>query len=91
MENDEVIIERFLDAMWMERGLSENTLMSYRNDLKKLENWLEEQGLNLERVSTDDLQRYQQWLLMRITSRLPVPVWHRPSALVPVPEPGKAP
>lgn len=62
MENDEVIIERFLDAMWMERGLSENTLMSYRNDLKKLENWLDEQGLTLERVSTDELQRYQQWL-----------------------------
>ncbi|MGR5064158.1 site-specific tyrosine recombinase XerD [Photobacterium sp. DNB22_13_2] len=62
MENDEVIIERFLDAMWMERGLSENTLMSYRNDLKKMESWLDEQGLTLERVSTDDLQRYQQWL-----------------------------
>ncbi|MDV5171683.1 site-specific tyrosine recombinase XerD [Photobacterium rosenbergii] len=62
MENDEVIIERFLDAMWMERGLSENTLMSYRNDLKKLENWLKDQSLTLERVSTDDLQRYQQWL-----------------------------
>ncbi|PSU31911.1 site-specific tyrosine recombinase XerD [Photobacterium lutimaris] len=62
MENDEVIIERFLDAMWMERGLSENTLISYRNDLKKLENWLDEQGLALERVSSDELQRYQQWL-----------------------------
>ncbi|WP_044624624.1 site-specific tyrosine recombinase XerD [Photobacterium gaetbulicola] len=62
MENDEVIIERFLDAMWMERGLSENTLMSYRNDLKKMENWLEEQSLTLETVSSDDLQRYQQWL-----------------------------
>ena len=62
MENDEVIIERFLDAMWMERGLSENTLMSYRNDLKKLENWLTDQSLTLEKVSTDDLQRYQQWL-----------------------------
>ncbi|KHT65256.1 site-specific tyrosine recombinase XerD [Photobacterium gaetbulicola] len=62
MENDEVIIERFLDAMWMERGLSENTLVSYRNDLKKLENWLKEQSLTLETVSSDDLQRYQQWL-----------------------------
>ncbi|MBC7004334.1 site-specific tyrosine recombinase XerD [Photobacterium sp. BZF1] len=62
MENDEVIIERFLDAMWMERGLSENTLMSYRNDLKKLENWLKDQSLTLEKVSIDDLQRYQQWL-----------------------------
>ncbi|MGT0149449.1 site-specific integrase [Vibrio metschnikovii] len=29
-------VEQFLDAMWMERGLAENTLMSYRNDLTKI-------------------------------------------------------
>ena len=27
------LIEQFLDAIWMERGLSENTLAAYRNDL----------------------------------------------------------
>jgi len=27
------LIERFLDALWMERGLSENTLLAYRSDL----------------------------------------------------------
>ncbi|MGF1681114.1 site-specific tyrosine recombinase XerD [Photobacterium minamisatsumaniensis] len=48
--------------MWMERGLSENTLMSYRNDLKKLGNWVDDQGLSLDNISVDDLQRYQQWL-----------------------------
>ncbi|WP_242551894.1 site-specific tyrosine recombinase XerD [Photobacterium sp. GSS17] len=48
--------------MWMERGLSENTLASYRNDLKKLEGWIDDQGLTLITVSADDLQRYQQWL-----------------------------
>lgn len=62
MENDEVIIERFLDAMWMERGLSENTLTSYRNDLNKLCRWLEQEKLSLDSASVDDLQRYQQWL-----------------------------
>lgn len=62
MENDEVIIERFLDAMWMERGLSENTLTSYRNDLMKLCNWIGQERLGLETASVDDLQRYQQWL-----------------------------
>ena len=30
---DEGIIEAFLDALWMERGLSENTLKAYRADL----------------------------------------------------------
>ncbi|MCW8330085.1 site-specific tyrosine recombinase XerD [Photobacterium sp. SDRW27] len=48
--------------MWMERGLSENTLTSYRNDLKKLCNWIEQEKLSLESASVDDLQRYQQWL-----------------------------
>ncbi|KJG37173.1 site-specific tyrosine recombinase XerD [Photobacterium angustum] len=62
MENDDVIIERFLDAMWMERGLSENTLSSYRNDLIKLLCWLKQESRNVISVSVDDLQRYQQWL-----------------------------
>ncbi len=62
MENDDVVIERFLDVMWMERGLSENTLASYRNDLTKLMMWMKEQKLVLESISSDDLQRYQQWL-----------------------------
>jgi integrase/recombinase XerD len=62
VENDENMIERFLDAMWMERGLSENTLMSYRNDLTKLRKWAEENSYRLVTLSVDDLQRYQQWL-----------------------------
>ncbi|HIF9154104.1 TPA: site-specific tyrosine recombinase XerD [Photobacterium damselae] len=48
--------------MWMERGLSENTLASYRNDLTKLMMWMKEHKLVLESISSDDLQRYQQWL-----------------------------
>ena len=27
------LIERFLDTLWMERGLSANTLSAYRSDL----------------------------------------------------------
>ncbi|MDH5371025.1 MAG: site-specific tyrosine recombinase XerD [Gammaproteobacteria bacterium] len=34
------IIEQFLDAIWMERGLSENTLSAYRTDIKKFVTWL---------------------------------------------------
>lgn len=34
------IIEQFLDTIWMERGLSENTLSAYRTDLKKFVIWL---------------------------------------------------
>lgn len=34
------IIEQFIDVVWMERGLSENTLSAYRTDLKKFVTWL---------------------------------------------------
>ena len=30
------LVERFLDAIWAERGLSDNTLEGYRRDLLKL-------------------------------------------------------
>ena len=62
MVTDDVIIERFLDAMWMERGLSDNTLASYRNDLKKLQQWMQQQTIVVSQASVDDLQRYQLWL-----------------------------
>ncbi len=32
----DVFIERFLDAIWAERGLSDNSLSSYRHDLQHL-------------------------------------------------------
>ena len=34
-------IDRFLDALWMERGVSDNTLAAYRSDLQKYALWLE--------------------------------------------------
>src|SRR6185437_15792445 len=34
------LIARFLDAVWMERGLSSNTLAAYRADLVALSRWL---------------------------------------------------
>jgi integrase/recombinase XerD len=37
-------IDRFLDAAWMERGLSRNTLSAYRTDLLALARWVAERG-----------------------------------------------
>jgi len=34
-------IEQFIDALWMERGLADNSLNAYRCDLQKLSCWLE--------------------------------------------------
>src|SRR4030088_3318329 len=35
-------LQRFLDAVWLRRGLSANTLAAYRADLTALARWLEE-------------------------------------------------
>jgi integrase/recombinase XerD len=48
-------IDRFLDAVWMERGLSPNTLAAYRADLSALERWLEEHELHLEHAQRGDI------------------------------------
>ena len=48
-------IDRFLDAVWMERGLSPNTLAAYRADLTALERWLEQQGSDLTAAGRGEL------------------------------------
>ena len=37
---DEAVVDRFADAVWMERGLSTNTLASYQSDLRRCARWL---------------------------------------------------
>ena len=48
--------------MWMEPGLSENTLVSYRTDLSKLLVWMENNNYRLDFISLSGLQDYQGWL-----------------------------
>ena len=45
-EKSHVLIELFLDALWMESGLSHNTLSAYRNDLKQFFIWIDANGLS---------------------------------------------
>jgi len=52
------VIERFADALWMERGLSENTLAAYRNDLSGLAGWLSGAGRQLLTAHREDLLAY---------------------------------
>ncbi|WP_159565895.1 site-specific tyrosine recombinase XerD [Budvicia diplopodorum] len=52
------VIEQFLDALWLERNLAENTLASYRLDLKSLVDWLAAHNLNLENAQAIDLQSF---------------------------------
>ncbi len=59
---DQGIMEQFLDTMWLERGLSENTVVSYRNDLTKLLGWMNANNYRLDFISLSGLQEYQTWL-----------------------------
>jgi integrase/recombinase XerD len=54
-------IGRFLDAVWMERGLSQNTLAAYRADLTALTRWLEERHLIVARTTRADLVAFIAW------------------------------
>lgn len=52
------LIEQFLDTIWLEQDLAENTLASYRNDLQSLDKWLDAHQLHLESVQSIDLQSF---------------------------------
>ena len=59
-------IERYLDAVWMEKGLSDNSLASYRSDLALYEQWLtQHQNKALLSCDAGDIQQYFAWLLER--------------------------
>ncbi|MFC6280260.1 MULTISPECIES: site-specific tyrosine recombinase XerD [Polaromonas] len=54
-------IDAFIDALWLEDGLSKNTLAAYRRDLSLYAAWLgtkEQGGRKLDDTSENDLNRY---------------------------------
>jgi integrase/recombinase XerD len=52
-------IERYIDAMWMEKGLSDNSLSSYRRDLRQFHDWLAQNGYSsIMRADRSSLQAY---------------------------------
>ncbi|KPK47122.1 MAG: recombinase XerD [Thiotrichales bacterium SG8_50] len=55
---DRILIGQFLDVLWGERGLSDNTLAAYRSDLSLFASWLRARGRELAEATRDDLQAY---------------------------------
>ncbi len=51
-------IDPFLDSLWMERGVSNNTLNSYRTDLILFSRWCEQQGYVVSQISESELRLY---------------------------------
>ncbi|GAA3546372.1 site-specific tyrosine recombinase XerD [Zobellella aerophila] len=52
------LVEQFVDALWLEKGLADNTLVSYRSDLGHFAAWLDQQGSSLLAVDGLGLQQY---------------------------------
>ena len=51
-------IDAFIDALWLEEGLSKNTLAAYRRDLTLYARWLHTSARNLNGTTEPDLQAY---------------------------------
>lgn len=62
--DDRAAISRFVDALWVERGLADNTRAAYASDLRLVASWLAGQGQNhsqprtLETADEADLRAY---------------------------------
>jgi integrase/recombinase XerD len=57
-DDDETVVESYIDAVWMERGLSENTLAAYRTDLRGFATWLAARDRTLLEATRADVLEY---------------------------------
>ncbi len=58
MSDKQTVIDQFLDALWLERGLSENTLSAYRSDLYSYTDWLASASRDLLQSRPEDILAY---------------------------------
>lgn len=67
------LIEQFLDAIWLEQGLSENTINAYRTDLEKFAEFIKQQNLlHIDELTVQSYltHRVEQGLSARSTARM---------------------
>ena len=72
---DDPLIDRFLDALWLEKGLSDNTRNAYRSDLALFNGWLQERDIALASAGREMILDHLAWRLeqgykARSTARL---------------------
>jgi len=51
-------LDAFIDHLWLEDGLSKNTLASYRTDLTQFSHWLAAQNIGLVDAGQAEIQQY---------------------------------
>lgn len=52
-------LQPFLDSLWLESGLSKNTVEAYRRDLMAFATWLAQDEVSLSAATREDILRYQ--------------------------------
>ncbi len=57
------LVERFLESLWMEKGLSPHTIAAYRSDLAQYQNWLQERGVELHCSGREAILDHLAWRL----------------------------
>ena len=57
-DSDKNLIDAYIDAIWVEKGLSQHSLDAYRRDLMGYAKWLATRNASLEKSSTADCQDY---------------------------------
>ena len=57
------LVERFLESLWMEKGLSPHTIAAYRSDLAQYQNWLQERGVELHYSGREAILDHLAWRL----------------------------
>ncbi|MEA9977719.1 site-specific tyrosine recombinase XerD, partial [Pseudomonas sp. RTS4] len=60
---DHPLIDRFLDTLWLEKGLSDNTRDAYRSDLALFNGWLQEHGIELDQAGRELILDHLAWRL----------------------------
>ena len=58
MSNDIRFIEKYTDSLWLEKGLSDNTIVSYARDLRQLDEYLAQRGLSIAFAESGDLMSF---------------------------------
>ncbi|GJL74969.1 site-specific tyrosine recombinase XerD [Nitrosomonas sp.] len=70
-EQNAAILDEFFDALWLEDGLSRNTLQSYRNDLQLFADWLGKQSLkNRESLIDATHSDLLEFLASRVSAKV---------------------
>jgi integrase/recombinase XerD len=64
-DSDRQILDAFIDNIWIEKGLSQNTLDSYRSDLEQFSSWLKKNNLSYIKTSKKEVLSYLSFLFQK--------------------------